>query len=82
MYLENDREERSEELLTLAERLGYNAWWHLPFVFNPENFFGDPVDFLGGMVSANVLCVPKESTMPVNGLHRVESPQQKLHRAK
>jgi FkbM family methyltransferase len=75
MYLENDRAERSEELLTLVERLDYRAYWHLVRVFNPSNFYGDPVDIFPGVVSINILCVPRETELTVEGLRPVKSPQ-------
>jgi len=82
LYLENDRDERSEELLTLVERLGYKAWWHFPLLFNPENFFGDPVDVLGGIMSINVVCIPNESELSVKGFRPVTSPQEKWREPK
>jgi len=75
MYLESDRADRSEELLTLVDRLGYKAWWHLAPVFNPSNYSGDPVDIFGGVVSVNIACVPEESAFAVNGLRPVSSPK-------
>jgi FkbM family methyltransferase len=74
MYVENDRAEKSEELLTVIERLGYVAYWHLAPLFNPDNFAGDPNDIFPGVVSINVLCVPKETKVPVTGLRKVSSP--------
>jgi len=73
MYLENDRIERSEELLGIVERFEYNAYWHFPRVFNPANFFGDAENIFGNIVSVNILCVPKETTSPVGGLRQVRS---------
>lgn len=75
MYLENDRADRSEELLTLVERLDYRAYWHVVRVFNPGNFYGDPEDIFPGVVSINILCVPKETKLIVDGLRPVKSPQ-------
>ncbi len=75
MYLENDRAERSEELLTIVNRLDYKAYWHFARLFNPANFYGDPVDIFSGVVSVNVLCVPQETQMAVAGLRPVSSPQ-------
>jgi FkbM family methyltransferase len=75
MYLENDRADRSEELLTLVERLDYKAYWHVARVFNPANFYGDPVDIFPGVVSINVLCVPQETKMTVESLRPVSSPR-------
>ena len=77
MYLENDRIDRSEELLTIVESIDYNAYWHLPRVFNPDNYFGDSENIFGNFVSINVLCVPKETKMEVNGLRQVLSAQEK-----
>jgi FkbM family methyltransferase len=75
MYLENDRDERSEELLGIVERLGYKAWWHLAPLFNAANFFEDPVDIFGNIVSINILCVPGETKMPMIDLRPVSSPR-------
>ncbi|MCC7040233.1 MAG: FkbM family methyltransferase [Burkholderiales bacterium] len=74
MYLENDRKERSRDLLSLIERLDYDAYWHFARFFNPGNFAGNPVnDFPPDLVSINVLCVPRELKMAVEGLRRVSS---------
>lgn len=75
MYVENDRADRSEELLTCIERLGYVGYWHLAQLFNPANFAGDPENIFPNIVSINVLCMPQETPMAVNGLRRVSSPQ-------
>lgn len=75
MYLENDRAERSEELLTIVETLGYRAYWHLARLFNSANFYGDAVDIFPRVHSINILCVPKETKGTVEGLTPVKSPQ-------
>jgi FkbM family methyltransferase len=73
MYVENDRAERSEELLTLIQQYGYVAYWHKALLFNADNFAGEPEDIFPGIVSINVLCVPKETRMVVDGLRQVTS---------
>ena len=73
MYVENDRAERSKELLTLIQSYGYVAYWHKALLFNAENFANDPEDIFPGIVSINVLCVPKETRMMVDGLRQVTS---------
>jgi len=73
MYIENDRVERSEELLRVVERLRYNAYWHLPRIFNPENYFGDAENVFGDIESGNILCVPSETQLAVAGLRQVQS---------
>jgi len=77
MYLENDRVERSAELLGIVERLGYAAYWHFPRVFNPDNYFGDAENVFGDVASVNILCVPKETKLAVAGLRQVLSIHEK-----
>jgi len=76
MYLENDRADRSEELLTRIERMDYVAYWHLARLFNPANFARDPEDIFPGIVSLNVLCLLREMRLAVDGLRRVGSPRE------
>jgi len=73
MYLENDRDERSQELLSLVLSLEYDIYWHLPRVFNPDNLCGVKEDIFKGVVSINVLCIPKEVELKVQGLRKVVS---------
>lgn len=40
MYVENDRPEKSNELLAYIKSLGYLTRRHEPTLFNPKNFFG------------------------------------------
>lgn len=74
MYLENDREQKSRELIELAMSLGYELYWHLPPLFNPDNFAGDKENLFPGVISVNMLCLPAEAKIPVEGLRRVTSP--------
>lgn len=73
MYLENDRDDRSRELLSLVLDLGYVAYWHLAPLYNPDNFDGTREDIFPGIVSANIACIPGESGLEVPGLRRVAS---------
>jgi FkbM family methyltransferase len=73
MYLENDRVERSEELLSLVKQLSYEAYWHFPPVYNPNNYFGDAENVFGNVESKNILCVPVETNLPVTGMRKVLS---------
>lgn len=74
LYLENDREEHSKSLLELLLSLDYAAYWHLPPLYNPDNFERDPENIFPGIVSLNVLCTPLEAKIPVAGLRRIVSP--------
>ncbi len=73
MYLENDRRERSRELLALIFGLDYTVYWHLPRLYNASNFAGDEEDIFPGIVSSNILCVPKEKQARCSRLAAVEA---------
>jgi len=74
IYVENDRAQRSEELLRLLESMGYDLYWHLAPFFNPRNFAGDLTNhFPEGLVSINVLCIPDGRVLDIN-LPRVLGP--------
>jgi FkbM family methyltransferase len=62
LYVENDRKEKSEELVELIRDLGYVLYWHHPLI-NRELF--------GNMVSLNMLCV--QPGVSVIGLKEVET---------
>ena len=73
MYLEDDREERSQELLSLVLGMDYAVFWHLPLLFNPDNFDGEHEDIFPGIVSVNILCIPNEARPDLSGMRRVKS---------
>jgi FkbM family methyltransferase len=68
LYLENDRVERSRELISHLLALDYRLYWHLPPLFNPDNFFGDSENVLGTIVSVNMLALPRERPAGIDGL--------------
>lgn len=73
LYVENDRPEHSRRLITLIQSLGYRLWWHLPFMYNPDNFRNDKENVFGDIVSVNMLCLPQEVTVAIN-LPEVKTP--------
>jgi FkbM family methyltransferase len=75
LYVENDRRAHSEELITLIAELGYEMWWHLPTLFNPDNFAGLSRNIFGKTVSVNLLCLAKEAKSDISGLRKVEGPK-------
>ena len=54
LYVENDRREKAAELVRYIDGLGYAMYWHLPPLFNPNNFLQNPDNVFGNIVSANV----------------------------
>ncbi len=71
VYVENDRSEKSKELIEWLWSKQYRLWWHTPPLFNPDNFFTNPKDVYPQVVSINMLCLPRELAVPVNGLDEV-----------
>ena len=61
LYLEDDRQEKSESLHNRIKSFGYRIYRHVPPLFNPDNFAGNPENVFPGIVSGNLLCVPEES---------------------
>jgi len=73
LYVENDRNEHSHRLITLIQSMDYKLWWHLPRMYNPDNFRGDKDNLFGNIVSVNMLCLPKESKTVVD-MPRIKTP--------
>jgi FkbM family methyltransferase len=76
LYFENDIREASADLLSFAmEKLGYELYWHPAPIFEPENFFGNPVNQWAprNIASLMVLGVPSERHLEVPNLRRVRS---------
>ncbi|MFC1677989.1 FkbM family methyltransferase [Planctomycetota bacterium] len=57
LYVENDVQEKSKGLIELIWSLNYRAYWHLPPLFNPDNFAGDTENIYPGILSVNMLCL-------------------------
>jgi FkbM family methyltransferase len=74
LYLENDHDERSAELIRLVMDLGYRLWWHLPPLYRPDNFRGCGTNVFRGIVSVNMLCVPAERPVRMPYLREILDP--------
>ena len=71
LYVENDRIDRAKDLIEWLWSKQYRLWWHVPPLFNADNFFGDAVDLYPRVASINMLCLPRELELPVSGLEEV-----------
>jgi len=74
IYLENDRKEKSKELIELIWFMGYKIYWHLPPLYNPDNFFKNSNNIFDNLVSVNMLCTKEDLTFDSKkyGLFEVE----------
>jgi len=75
MYVENDRAEKSDELVRFIDTLGYAMYWHKPLLFNPQNFLQNPVNHYPGIVSKNMVCVHRSMAGNIDGFEPVGVPQ-------
>lgn len=74
LYVENDRKERSAELIALVQSLGYRAWWHLPPLYSPSNFAGTEENIFPDIVSINMYCLPHEADCSQVKMREVKDP--------
>ena len=71
LYVENDREEKSESLLTYIHSLGYRTFLHWPPLFNPDNHKGNTENVFENIVSKNLLCVHRSKKANISGLKEI-----------
>jgi FkbM family methyltransferase len=71
LYLENDRPAKSDALLSLLWSMDYRTYWHVPRLYNPDNYFGETENIYSNVASFNVLCVPRASVAPTQGFEEV-----------
>ena len=79
LYVENNKPERSRELIQWLLTNQYRPYWHLPPLFNPKNYFGETKNVFGVTISANMLCVPKTKPSRVEGLKEITSPDDRWY---
>jgi FkbM family methyltransferase len=74
LYVENDRVEHSEALIRQIMQLDYRLYWHLPPLFNEDNYFGERENIYSNIVSVNMLCVPRSRPQVLNGFQEILDP--------
>jgi FkbM family methyltransferase len=74
LYLENDRPEHSAALIRQILDLGYRLYWHLPHLFNPQNYFEVEENVFGRIVSVNMLGLHASVRQDIQGLHEITDP--------
>ncbi len=88
LYVENDRVEKSPDLIRLLQDLGYACHWCVTPFHNPNNFFGrseplyetgfvdDGTRLHGRGMGINLFCIPAEAGGRVSGLPPVLDPEE------
>jgi len=72
LYVENDRPQHQQELISLIAGMGYRQYWHLPPLFRPNNFNGNPQNVFENIVSVNMLCIPQEAGTVIQGMPLID----------
>lgn len=73
LYIENDRTDKSKELIELIWSLGYKIYWHCPPIYNSDNFYKNSQNIYPGIISVNMLCIPSE-VKTIDGLSLQDAP--------
>jgi FkbM family methyltransferase len=72
LYVENDRREKAAELVHFIDEFEYAMYWHLPPLFNPDNFLHNPTNVFGNTVSINMVCIHKSIPHTLDGFRPVQ----------
>jgi FkbM family methyltransferase len=75
LYVENDRSEKSKQLIDWLLGADYRLFWHLPPLFNKENYFGQSENIFGNVVSVNIFGVPRTSQLTITNFREITSPE-------
>lgn len=75
LYVENDRADRSRDLVRYIDSLGYDLYWHRPPLFNPNNFRGNANNVFGTVITANMICVPRAWGATMQHFEKVPVPK-------
>ena len=74
LFVENDRPEKSEQLINAIFDLDYRLWWSVTPLFNPDNWKGNSNNIWPKVASINMLGVHKSRDVKAQGLHEIISP--------
>lgn len=74
LYVENDRREKSPDLIELLLGLDYRLYWHRVSLFNGDNFFGKKDNVFGDIVSLNMIGIPKSQGQKMTGVTEITDP--------
>lgn len=72
LFVENNNIKGSPETVQKLYDLGYNCWWKIAHHYNQNNHFHNPDNIWANLVpDSNMVCVPQENSIKVNGLEPV-----------
>lgn len=72
MYIENDRIDKSKNLIELLWELEYDCYWHITPYYNPKNYFQNKHNIYGNTASFNMLCIPRsKGNINIQGMPKI-----------
>jgi FkbM family methyltransferase len=74
LYVANDRRSNSPDLIQWLLDRHYRLYWHLPPLYNPQNYFQDSMNVFAGIVSTNMLCIPASLDANIENFREITSP--------
>jgi len=74
LYVENDRQQLSKDLIGWLLSKHYRLYWHLPALFNANNFAGKAENIFPNIISINMLGVPASLGLTIKGFVEITSP--------
>lgn len=80
LYMENDRVEKSHDLIEYCWAQGYSLYWHTPLLYNPHNFNKNKDNVFGNIASFNMVCFPKQINVDNIGLPKITENRHPLQR--
>ena len=66
LYLENDDIHTSKALIEIIKNMGYILFWHLPPLYNPDNFLKNTENIFPKIISCNMLCIHRSTKIKLN----------------
>ena len=73
--MENDKEEKSFDLISWLVEFDFDVYWHFAPLYNSNNFFGNSENVFPNATSHNMMCVPKGRELRIRGLEPVLGPE-------
>lgn len=76
LYVEDDRQKKSKDLVRMIQELGYETYLHSPNLFTEDNYFGNKQNVFGGCMAVNLFCHHKDVKVNIDfkklGLSKIE----------
>ena len=66
IYLENDRLDKSKELIEFIFSFGYRIFWHISKLYNKNNFFKNSNNVFGNIASWNMIAFDKKLDIKID----------------